>query len=160
MAEGLRIRELIPADREVWLRLRHQLWGHHSADELAREVDRFLRGEGFGMVEGRPLPGTVLLAERGLGRVVGFAEVSVRPLAEGCASHPVGYLEGWYVVPEERRRSVGRALVRASENWARDHGCSEMASDTLLDNLVGERAHRALGYTEVHRTIHFRKSIR
>lgn len=159
MPEELRVRVLRSGDRTAWLRLRSELWYDHAPGELAQEVDAFLRGRGFGTVDGRPLPGTVLLAEDGVRNVVGFAEVTLRPLAEGCSSHPVGYLEGWYVVPGARRRGVGGALVRAAEQWARARGCSEMASDTLLDNQVGERSHRALGFEEVHRTIHFRKSI-
>jgi len=159
MTDELRVRTLTPDDRAAWLRLRSELWNDHSVEELAREVDTYLEGRGFGTIEGRPLPGTVLLAERGSREVIGFAEVTLRPFADGCASNPVGYLEGWYVVPEERRRGVGGALVRAAEDWARERGCSEMASDTLLDNLLGERSHRALGFEEVHRTIHFRRSL-
>jgi len=160
MADDLRVRVLNASDREAWLRLRSQLWEYHTSEELAREVDGFLRGEGFAKFEGAPLPATVLLADRGPGRVVGFAEVDLRPLADGCLTHPVGYLEGWYVVPEERRHGVGRALLRAAEEWARARGCSEMASDTVVGNGLGEQAHRALGYEEVHRTVHFRKSLR
>ncbi|MCI4348320.1 MAG: GNAT family N-acetyltransferase [Thermoplasmata archaeon] len=123
-------------------------------------MDGFLRGEGFEMYKGGPLPATVLLAVRKPGRIVGFAEIDLRPQADGCVTHPVGHLEGWYVSKKERRREVGRALVNAAEDWARKQGCSEMASDTLLENSVGEKAHRALGYEEVHRTIQFRKNLR
>jgi len=34
-----------------------------------------------------------------------------------------------------------------------------MASDANLDNLVSDQAHKALGYSEVHRTIHFRRDL-
>jgi len=140
--------------------MRSQLWGHHPVSDLAREVDRYLRGEGFLTVDGRTVPSTVLLAERKDGHVVGFAEVGLRPFADGCRSQPVGYLEGWYVVPEERRRGVGGALVDSAERWARAQGCTEFASDTRVENELGERSHRALGFVEVHRTIHYRKSLR
>jgi uncharacterized protein (TIGR02246 family) len=49
----------------------------------------------------------VLLAEDAAG-ILGFAEVSIRPYAEGCSTDRVGYLEGWFVRPEARRRGVGR----------------------------------------------------
>lgn len=161
MADAVRVRTLKATDREVWLELRSRLWGHHPAEELAREVDTYLRGDGFETAAHGALPSTVLLAERGSPtRVVGFAEVDLRPLADGCRTQPVGYLEGWYVVPEERRQGVGKALFQAAEQWARDHGCTEMASDTRADNAEGLAAHRALGYEETHRLIHFRKSLR
>jgi aminoglycoside 6'-N-acetyltransferase I len=99
------------------------------------------------------------LAERSPGRVVGFAEVDLRARADGCRTRPVGYMEGWYVVPEERRRGVGRALFRAAEEWARKQGCTEMASDTMVGNELGESAHKALGYEEVDRLILFRKNL-
>ena len=151
---------MVPADREVWLRLRSELWSHHPAAELAREVDRYLGGEGFLEVDGRPVPSTVLLAEGDDARILGFAEVNLRPFADGCRTGPVGYLEGWYVVPEARRRGVGAALVAAAEEWARNQGCAEFASDTRVENDLGERSHRALGFLEVRRTIHYRKSLR
>lgn len=39
--------------------------------------------------------------------LVGLAELSRRAYAEGCETSPVGFLEGWYVVPERRRQGVG-----------------------------------------------------
>ncbi len=40
------------------------------------------------------LPHSVVLACEGDGSVVGFAEVSLRAIAEGCLTSPVGYVEG------------------------------------------------------------------
>jgi aminoglycoside 6'-N-acetyltransferase I len=93
------------------------------------------------------------------GRVIGFAEVSRRLYAEGCESSPVGFLEGWYVVPERRHQGVGRALVEAAERWARELGCTEFASDALAENLDSAAAHRALGFQEVEVIRCFRKDL-
>jgi aminoglycoside 6'-N-acetyltransferase I len=71
----------------------------------------------------------------------------------------VAYLEGWYVVPEARRRGVGRALVESAEDWGRAQGCTEFASDALLDNDVSAAAHRALGFAETVQIRCFRKVI-
>jgi aminoglycoside 6'-N-acetyltransferase I len=54
---------------------------------------------------------------------------------------------------------VAAALITAAENWARQMGCSEMASDTWLDNEASIRAHRKMGYREVERLVHFKKHI-
>jgi aminoglycoside 6'-N-acetyltransferase I len=71
----------------------------------------------------------------------------------------VPYVEGWYVVPEARRRGMGSGLMAAAETWARARGSAEIASDAVIGNLPSERAHRALGFVEVERAIHFRKDL-
>ena len=58
-----------------------------------------------------------------------------------------------------RRSGAGRALMDAAEEWAREHGYAEIASDALLDNEVSHAAHRALGFEEVERSVHFRKAL-
>lgn len=101
----------------------------------------------------------VFVAATDRGRLAGFVEASIRDWAEGCSTRPVGYIEGWYVVPEYRRSGVGRQLIDAAEQWARSRGCSEMGSDALLDNVISYAAHRALGYREVERVVAFSKKI-
>jgi hypothetical protein len=39
------------------------------------------------------------------------------------------------------------------------NGYSELASDALLENELSHAAHRAVGFDEVERTVHFRKSL-
>lgn len=90
----------------------------------------------------------------------GFVEVGSRPYAEDCESSPVGYIEGWYVDPDERTQGVGRALLAAAEDWARGRGYTEMASDALLDNEVSHAAHKRCGYVEAARLVTFRKLLR
>ena len=92
--------------------------------------------------------------------VVGFLEGRLRSHADGCGTSPVGYLEGWYVVPEHRRQGVGRMLVGAFESWALARGCRELASDTWPGNTVSIDAHRRLGFEEVDRIVTFRKTLR
>jgi aminoglycoside 6'-N-acetyltransferase I len=93
------------------------------------------------------------------GRTDRLREISIRSYAEGCATDRVGFLEGWFVVPEHRRRGIGGALVRAAERWALAQGCREFASDALADNDESALAHRALGFTEVGMIRCFRKDL-
>jgi aminoglycoside 6'-N-acetyltransferase I len=58
-----------------------------------------------------------------------------------------------------RGQGVGRELIRAAEAWARQHGCIEMASDALVDNLGSLQAYEALGFQEVDRCVHFKKKL-
>ena len=135
------VRAAEPRDAGSWLRLRHALWPEGTESEHGEDIARFFRCEAR-----EPL--AVLLAEESGGRVVGFAELSTRPYAEGCASRRVAYVEGWFVVPEARGRGVGRALVAAAEEWGRKQGCAELASDAEADNETSAAAHRALGFTD------------
>jgi len=121
--------------------------------EHRSEIDRFFRG-----LLREPL--AVLLASDAAGRVVGFAELSIRAYAEGCSTDRVAFLEGWYVAPEARREGVGRALVAAAEEWGRSQGCTEFGSDAAADNAVSAEAHRAVGFTEVGLLRCFRKDLK
>jgi aminoglycoside 6'-N-acetyltransferase I len=105
------------------------------------------------------LPSEVFVCERGTGGLAGFLELSVRNYAEGCEG-AAPYIESWYVDPDVRGRGLGRALMAAAEEWARAHDYRELASDTELSNEASQRAHRALGFEEVERSVHFRKPLR
>jgi aminoglycoside 6'-N-acetyltransferase I len=131
--------------------MREALWPDES-DSHVSEVEQFLAGK-------LSIPLAVLIAEDESGMAVGFAELSIRNYAEDCISDRVAYLEGWYVVPKARRRGVGRALVAAAEDWARSQGCTEFASDALLDNDSSAAAHRALGFVETVQIRCFRKEL-
>ena len=91
---------------------------------------------------------------------VGFAEGTLRrDYVEGCDSSPVGFLEGIYVVPSARREGVARALSEAVAMWARNAGCTEYASNALLDNTQSHAFHAAIGFTETERVVYFRKAL-
>lgn len=156
---GILVRHIQPSDRERWLALRCQLWPDESEEQLAEETLCF-----FAQPErrGGMMPEEVLVAVRpgDPSDVVGFAELSRRMYAEGCETSPVGFLEGWFVISSVRGRGVGRALVKAGEDWARAAGCKEFASDTTADNVGSAAAHRALGFDEVEVIRCFRKDLK
>ena len=145
------VRPARPGDGRTWLQLRRALWPEGSEVEHREEIDRFFAGQ---FPHG---PWTALLAEDPDGRLLGFAELSLRPSAEGCQSSPVAYLEGWFVLPDVRRQGVGRLLVAAGEAWGRSQGCTELASDTSPENEVSAAAHRSLGFDDVGMVRCFRK---
>lgn len=121
--------------------MREALWPEEGSSSHPREVGQFFTGS-------LRMPLEVLIAESD-GRAIGFAELSIRPYAEGCETDRVAFLEGWYVEPQYRRRGAGRALVLAAEAWAVAQGCTEFGSDALVDNTVSAVAHAALGFDEV-----------
>lgn len=145
------VRPVAPADAAAWRRMRLALWPEEAAS-VAPEVDQFFAG---GLKE----PLAVLMAFDSADVPLGMAELSIRNYAENCVTDRVAYLEGWYVEPNARRQGVGRALVEAAEAWGRAQGCTEFASDALVDNDISAAAHAALGFTETVRIRCFRKDL-
>ncbi|MGQ0533544.1 MAG: GNAT family N-acetyltransferase [Caulobacteraceae bacterium] len=148
----MKVRPLELRDRQTWAQMRAALWPEEDADELAHETLMHFSGV--------PVAEAVLVGEDNQGDLCGFLELSLRTYAEGCASSPVPFIEGWYVSPGARLKGVGRALVVAAENWALVRNFTEIASDAQLDNAQSQAAHAALGYEEVERLVAFRKSLR
>ena len=145
------VRPALTGDIFALAPLRADLWPDGTPEHHAEELGRAFKGQ-LHWVE-------VILVAESAGRIIGFAELSLRSTVNGCESTPVGYLEGWYVVPEFRHRGVGRALVAAGEAWARMRGCTEFGSDADYDNLDSAAAHRALGFEEEGVVRTFRKRL-
>ena len=144
------IRRLQPdKDTAEWLRLRLALFSDTSADENKGEMAQILSTDNF----------AVYVCPGPDGRLMGFVEVGERDYAEGCDTSPVAYIEAWYVEADNRRQGMGRQLFAAAETWATSRGHTEIASDTLLDNMISQQAHLALGYEEMERQINYRKQL-
>ena len=146
------VRPAAKEDADAWTRMRVALWPEDTYEGHAREVERYFDGA-------LRMPLEVLLAVDDAGTAVGFAELNIRAYAEDCDTDRVAYLEGWYVVPDMRRHSVGRALVAAAEDWAIGQGCTEFGSDALLTNTTSAAAHLALGFTETVQLRCFKKML-
>ena len=118
-------------------------------EELVRELDALIAS------------GTcaVFLASED-GRLTGFAQCQLRQdYVEGTRSCPVGYLEGIFVRPEYRHQGRARALLSACQQWAKEQGCTEFASDCGLDNHGSLASHLKTGFMEANRIICFTKKI-
>jgi aminoglycoside 6'-N-acetyltransferase I len=147
---GSGVRALREGDVPAWLAMREALWLDADRDELAAEAHAFLDGAG----EERAF------VYEGDGRqLLGMLELSLRSVVDGCLGSPVPFVEAWYVDAASRGRGVGRALVVMAARWARAHGFAELASDTPIANEPSIAAHRALGFSEVERAVHFRMAL-
>ena len=155
--DAVHIRHAQESDLAQLAPLLAALWPESLVEEHANELRLLLGGKADSVLT---MPLTILVAEASDGTLVGFLEVDLRSHADGCnPAQPVGYVEGWYVVEDFRLCGLGRRLLAKAENWARSHGCIEMASDALIDNEVSQRAHEALGYEVVDRCVHYRKTL-
>src|SRR5262245_38398644 len=106
-ASAIVIRKVEAPDAADWQALRLALSPEIQYDWNTSEVAAFLSGQRQGV--GAMPEGVLVAIDTGVSppKTVGFVELSRRLYAEGCATSPVGFLEGWYVVPEYRRRGIG-----------------------------------------------------
>lgn len=146
----MKITPATAAHRDVWRGLRHQLWPENAPEELGAEIDAALTTD----------KQTAFLAFDDKDRAVGFLEASLRfDHVNGCEGSPVAFLEGIFVVAGCRRQGVARVLIAAFEEWAREKGVREMASDADIGNVVSHAMHEALGFAETERVVYFRKPV-
>ncbi len=142
------IRRAQNEDKNDWFRMRKCVWPDAPDEYLNFDMDDILASDKNAVF--------IALVED---RSVGMIETQIREYGEGCETSPVGYVEGWFVQDNLRGKGIAGALTQAAENWAREQGCTEMASDTWLDNEASIRAHVKLGYYEVERLVHFVKQL-
>ncbi|MDF2417388.1 AAC(6')-Ighjkrstuvwx family aminoglycoside N-acetyltransferase [Acinetobacter beijerinckii] len=132
-----------------WLRLRILLWPN-TEDAHLIEMRQLLAEKQ-----------TLQLMAYSNNQAVAILEASIRhEYVNGTETSPVAYLEGIYVCSEFRRLGVATNLIRQAEDWATQFACTEFASDTAVDNLVGQVMHKALGFQETERVIYFSKKIK
>ena len=125
------------------------MWDSNSVEELVEEFETMLNNEECAIylycIDNMP---------------IGFAQCGLRhDYVEGTESTPVGYLEGIFIQEEYRKKGYARDLLSECENWAKEKGCSEFASDCELNNDVSFDFHMNVGFTEVNRIICFTKQI-
>lgn len=146
----MHIRRCTHADLGDLIALREALWPFLKDEPDDTDAAEMLSREDM----------AVFLAIDGTGTAIGFAEVSLRrDYVNGCETSPVGFLEGIYVNPDHRLAGVARALCDGAQGWAAARGCTEFASDALLDNKASHAMHDALGFEETERVVYFRKTL-
>nr|WP_312970817.1 aminoglycoside 6'-N-acetyltransferase [Brucella intermedia] len=135
---------------EAWAQLRHALWPDTSLEQHLQEIYETLNQDNA----------VTFIAESAGYQIAGFAEAALRrDYVNGCETSPVLFLEGIYVSPEYRQRGIARLLCEAIANWGREKGCTEFASDVLLENRDSQSFHTALGFDETERVIFYRKLL-
>ncbi|MFJ6324022.1 MULTISPECIES: aminoglycoside 6'-N-acetyltransferase [unclassified Rhizobium] len=146
----MRIEEAAQEHLDDWVRLRAELWPNGSFERHRAELAQFASNKNA----------VAFLAIDSANHAVGFAEATLRhDYVNGCETSPVAFLEGIYVRGEHRRQGIAEALCHAVAGWGRAAGCSEFASDALIDNLDSHAFHEALGFAETRRVVYFRKLL-
>ena len=125
------------------------LWSSHTLEELKEEMEQAIDSTGS----------AIFLVYAGE-EAIGFAQCQLRlDYVEGTDTSPVGYLEGLYVKENYRKQGYAKLLIAHAEQWARNKGCQEFASDCELANEESLAMHLRLGFTEANRIICFTKKL-
>lgn len=107
------------------------------------------------------LPDHALFIDERENDMIGFIELSLRKdYVEGTSSSPVAYIEAIFVKEKYRKQRIGLVLVQQAEQWAREKGCSELASDTEIKNIASQSFHKQCGFEEANRIVAFVKSVK
>ncbi len=130
--------------------LAHQLWPHDNEEDLRILYERLLSATENG---------AVFLAFDGKWAIA-FAQCQLRrDYVEGAKNSPVGYLEGVWVEPDFRGQGVAGRLLQKCQEWAKEKGCAEFASDCEIHNSESLSFHLNNGFCEANRIICLIKQI-
>lgn len=136
----------------AWAELRFALWPWDDVQAHAEEADELY-------LSGNP-DRSAFVALGDTSEVIGFAEATLRrDYVEGCDTSPVVFLEGIFIKSEQRQSGIARALSDAVADWGRSKGCTEYASNALLNNVDSHAFHAAIGFEETERVVFFRKDL-
>ena len=122
-------------------------WSEDEAEELAaKATDEVLP-------QGVDTPGMLLLvAQTAAGEAVGMVWVSLtRPQGEGAWIYDIE------VIPEQRGRGYGRALLEAAERECMARGVGMLGLNVFGPNTVARRLYESAGYEVT--TMQMRKSL-
>lgn len=136
-------------DLNVIAKMAAIMWDSHSVEDLVEEFAEVVNNEEaqFFLKYIHDIP-------------VGFAQCQLRhDYVEGTDSSPVGYLEGIFVKEEYRKQGYAKELLSACEQWAKERGCTEFASDCELSNKESFNFHMSMGFEEKNRVICFTKKL-
>lgn len=123
-----------------------KLWSDYSVEEMQIVLES-AREEQF-------------LVKDSDGKAIAFMNLSLRyEYVPGASQSPVAFVEGIYVQDEYQNQGIGTYLIQYAEQWALAHGCTELASDALLENTGSYQFHTKVGFQEVERVVSFIKQV-
>lgn len=155
-AEGIAVREAVPADREFILATASRLgefgappW--RTAEEIVAGEIRTLQRHLFLASPSEAL----LVAQDRSGRRLGFVFLeSLKDYFRGENHGHVGILA---VAAEAEGRGTGRALLEAAESWARTRGYRFMTLNVFERNRRAREVYERAGYAP--ETLRYRKGL-
>lgn len=152
----LKIDPVTAADLEDWLMLALKLWPPDAAifDSEKQALEKIL----LSILDSDREAGFVTRQQDG--KAIAFMNLSLRyEYVPGGNKPPVAYVEGIFVESAYRHCGVGKALIAKAKSWAVAQGCTQLASDALIENEASHLFHAAMGFEEVERVVCFIQSV-
>jgi aminoglycoside 6'-N-acetyltransferase I len=142
--------EIISADNlKALMELVLELWEDCSLDEELENYKSIIGSEN-----------EICYLAKDQEKYVAFVHISIRnDYVEGSSDLPVAYVEGIYVKPDYQKKGIAKTLIEVAENWAREKGLKQIASDTDINNLTSISFHKKMGFIEVGRIVCFIKEL-
>lgn len=126
------------------------MWENHTVEELIEEFEAVIQDKESAIF-------IVSIDDK----KIGFAQCQLRhDYVEGTKTTPVGYLEGIFIREEYRKQGYAKKMLSKCEEWAKEQGCSEFASDCELENEISIEFHIKMGFEEANRIVCFKKSLK
>jgi ribosomal protein S18 acetylase RimI-like enzyme len=133
------IRRATPGDAEAVARLLHDFQAEFDEPSPGPEA---LEERYADLIRNRDM--TVLLAGDG---PAGFAQIRYRPWVYSAGPQAHSYLEELYVVPSRRGQGIGRALMEAVLETARNEGATHMELGTSETDTAARALYASVGFT-------------
>ena len=138
--EEIRVRRATPGDAAAVARLLDDFQAEYDEPSPGTEQ---LEERYADLIRNREM--TVLLVGDGPD---GFAQLRYRPWVYSAGPNAHSYLEELYVVPKQRGQGLGRALLEAAMDAARDEGATFMELGTSEADTAARRLYRERGLHE------------
>jgi GNAT superfamily N-acetyltransferase len=139
------IREMTRDDIEAIMPLMIQLGYEVNIDELGRRFGTVISTAGHHL----------LVCEQE-GHILGFCHMFARPALE---KPPEAIVQSLVVDVEARSDGVGRALIGAVENWAKQQGLASVSLSSQVDREDAHAFYDSLGYERVATSSLLRKRL-
>jgi len=148
----LTYREYIASDFSELVRLSRELFRENSdydRQELEVELKQVVEGDNFG-----------IFFAMDDDKYIWYINMSLRTdYVEGAETSPVWYIEEIFVQPQYRLQGIAKQLLEHGKKWIQARWCTEIWSDTWLDNTDSQEFHEALSFEEEERLVHYLMKI-
>ena len=95
----------------------------------------------------------ILVAQEGNTELVGF--VQLYPSFCSVSAVPILILYDLYVDHSHRGKGIGRLLMNAARDFAKDNGFRRLELSTAKDNHIGQSLYESLGYELDEEFLHY-----
>lgn len=141
----MRLRRYEPADRPAVLALATRLTAGVAPWRDPDAVRDAARGWVTDPLDAAESSGSATFVAESGGTLLGLVTVGERRHFTGEVD---GYVGALAVAAGQERQGIGRALMQAAEQWARDRGRSRLTLETGAANHAARSFYMSLGYEE------------